>query len=70
MRDEQGRCNVRRSGPNQYRARARRWVVEHTHSWLNRFRRLLVRWEKREDTYLAMLQLACGIIAWRSALTK
>lgn len=51
-------------------ARAMRWVVERTHSWLNRFRRLLVRWEKREDTYLAMLQFACGIIAWRAALSK
>jgi transposase len=51
-------------------ARARRWVVERTHSWLNRFRRLLVRWEKREDTYLAMLHFACGLIAWRSALSK
>ncbi|CAM5494654.1 IS5 family transposase ISAzo38 [Alcaligenes phenolicus] len=51
-------------------ARARRWVVERTHSWLNRFRRLLVRWEKREDTYLAMLQFACGLITWRSALAK
>ena len=47
--------------------RARRWVVERTHSWLNRFRRLLVRWEKRADTYLAMLHLACGLIAWRAA---
>lgn len=54
----------------QWGARARRWVVERTHSWLNRFRRLLVRWEKREDTYLAMLQFACGLIAWRSALAK
>ena len=51
-------------------ARARRWVVERTHSWLNRFRRLLVRWEKRADTYLAMLQFACGLIAWRAALSK
>lgn len=51
-------------------AQARRWVVERTHSWLNRFRRLLVRWEKREDTYLAMLHFACGIITWRSALPK
>jgi len=46
--------------------RARRWVVERTHSWLNRFRRLLVRWEKRADTYLAMLHLACAIITWRA----
>jgi hypothetical protein len=36
----------------------------------NRFRRLLVRSEKREDTYCAMLQFACGLIAGRSALSK
>jgi putative transposase len=47
--------------------RARRWVVERTHSWLNRFRRLLVRWEKRADTYLAMLHLACALFTWRAA---
>lgn len=35
----------------QLGARGRRWVVERTHSWLNRIRRLLVRWEMREDTY-------------------
>ncbi len=46
--------------------RARRWVVERTHSWLNRFRRILTRWEKRADTYLAMLHLACGLITWRA----
>ena len=46
--------------------RARRWVVERTHSWLNRFRRILVRWEKRADTYIAMLHLACGLIVWRA----
>jgi putative transposase len=54
----------------QRKGQARRWVVERTHSWMNRFRRLLVRWEKREDTYLAMLHFACGIITWRAALTK
>jgi len=47
--------------------RARRWVVERTHSWLNRFRRILTRWEKRADTYLAMLHLVCGLITWRAA---
>jgi transposase len=46
--------------------KARRWVVERTHSWLNRFRRILVRWEKRADTYIAMLHLACGLIVWRA----
>jgi len=47
--------------------RARRWVVERTHGWMNRFRRILVRWEIREDTYFAMIHLTCGIIAWRAA---
>lgn len=42
--------------------RARRWVVERTHSWMNRFRRLLIRWEKKEENYLAMLHLACAWI--------
>jgi transposase len=48
--------------------RARRWVVERAHSWLNRFRRLLVRWEKKPENYLAMLHLACAVITWRSRL--
>lgn len=47
------------------RYRARRWVVERTHSWLNRFRRLLIRWEKKAVNYLAMLHLACAIITFR-----
>ncbi len=52
---------------NEVGFRARRWVVERTHSWLNRFRRILVRWEKLTSTYIAMLHLACGIITWRAA---
>src|SRR6266571_1622436 len=40
--------------------RARRWVVERSHSWLNRSRRLLVRWEKKVENYLAFLHLACA----------
>ena len=46
--------------------KARRWVVERTHSWLNRFRRILVRWEKLGETYIATLHLALGIITWRA----
>src|SRR5271157_795131 len=33
--------------------RARRWEVERTHSWLNRFRRLLIRWEEKKENYVA-----------------
>ena len=47
--------------------RARRWVVERTHSWMNRFRRILVRWEKKSDNYLAFLHFTCGLIAFRAA---
>ena len=45
--------------------RARRWVVERTHSWTNRFRRLLIRWEKKVENYLAMLHLACAWITYQ-----
>jgi putative transposase len=41
--------------------RPRRWVVERLHSWLNRSRRLLVRWEKLEQTSEAFLHLACAL---------
>lgn len=46
--------------------KARRWVVERTHSWLHRFRRILIRWEKRPDAYLAMLHFALALITWRA----
>ena len=45
--------------------KARRWVVERTHSWLNRFRRILISWEKLGERYIAMLHLALGVITWR-----
>lgn len=47
--------------------RARRWVVERTHSWMNRFRRLLIRWEKKADNYLAMIHFACAYITYSAA---
>jgi putative transposase len=46
--------------------RARRWVVERTISWLNRCRRILVRWERKVENYLAMAQLACAWISLRA----
>ena len=45
--------------------KARRWVVEACHSWFNRFRKLLVRYEKLEHTFLALNHLAAAVIAWR-----
>jgi hypothetical protein len=49
--------------------KARRWVVEATHSWLNRNRGILIRWSKKEENHLAFLQLACGLIAFKKANT-
>jgi hypothetical protein len=48
---------------------ARRWVVEACHSWLNRNRALLIRWSKKPQNHhhLALLQLACGLIAFKKA---
>ena len=45
--------------------KARRWVVERTHSWMNRFRRILTRWEKKAENYPALLHLVCAVITYR-----
>jgi putative transposase len=46
---------------------ARRWVVERTQSWMNRFRRVLIRWDKKVRNYLGFLHLACAYITYRQA---
>ena len=50
--------------------RARRWVVERTHSWLNRSRRLLVRWEKKTENYLGFIHLACALLIFSKTLVS
>ena len=45
--------------------KARRWIVERAHSWMNRFRRLLNRWDKKPANYLAFLHFSCSLIAFR-----
>ncbi|TGE00745.1 transposase [Methylobacterium nonmethylotrophicum] len=47
--------------------RARRWVVERCHSWVNRFRALPIRWSKTRQNALALLHCAAAIVAWRHA---
>jgi len=51
---------------HEARFKARRWVVERTHSWMNRFRRILIRWEKKAANYLGLLHLVCGLITFRA----
>jgi transposase len=50
----------------QARFKARRWVVERTHSWMNRFRRILIRWEKKPENYIGLLHLVCALITFRA----
>ena len=51
------------------RYKARRWVVERTLSWLNRYRKLLVRFEKKTSSHEALLELACASIVFRRIIT-
>ena len=48
------------------RAKARRWVVERTHSWMNRFRGILIRWSKKPENYIATLHFALALITYRA----
>lgn len=58
-------AEAKRTQPN---FKARRWVVERTHSWINRFRKLLVSFEKTEFSYTGLLCLAAAMICWRQTI--
>ena len=60
--DRRKEADLKRRDPNK---KARRWVVEVCHSWFNRFRKLLVRYEKLERSFVALNHLAAAIIALR-----
>jgi transposase len=45
--------------------KARRWVIERLHSWFNRFRKLLIRYEKKAWNYLGLLEFAAAFICFR-----
>lgn len=64
-RGEEKKALVREAG-----FRARRWVVERTHSWLNRYRAILIRWSKKPENHLALLHLACALITWKTVNAK
>ena len=52
-------------GGHKTKGRARRWVVERTHSWMNNYRKLRVRYEKKVANFEALLHLATAMICWR-----
>jgi transposase len=47
------------------KGKARRWVVERTHSWMNNYRKLRVRYEKKAAHFEGLLHLATALICWR-----
>ena len=59
------KARIARRGVNSSERLGRhRWVVERTLSWLNRYRRLKVRYEQRADIHQAFLDLGCALICW------
>jgi putative transposase len=61
--DRREEVDAKRRDPTK---KARRWVVEVCHSWFNRFRKLLVRYEKLERSFVALNHIAAAIIAFRN----
>jgi putative transposase len=64
--------HIRRRGEpplvGRVHGRPRRWVVERAGAWINRFRGLLIRWERIAANYLGLLHFACALIAHRNSL--
>jgi len=58
-------CRIARKGrEDKARLGRHRWVVERTMAWLNHFRRLAIRYERREDIHQALLDLGCALICF------
>ena len=53
---------------NQKKHSAKRWVVERTNSWHNRFRKLFTRYEKKTENYLGLVQFSCFMIIYRKII--
>ncbi len=54
--------------PNRKKYSPKRWVVERTNSWHNRFRKLFTRYEKKAENYLGLVQFSCSIITYRKLI--
>lgn len=45
-----------------------RWIVERTIAWLMNYRRITIRWDRKEENYEAFIELACMLICLRRVL--
>ena len=55
---------------NRKKYSAKRWVIERTNSWHNRFRKLFTRYEKKVENYLGLVQLSCCMIIYRKIILR
>ena len=65
------RGQMKEENTNQKRyspSKNKRWVVERTNSWHNRFRKLFTRYEKKSENYLGLVHLSCSIIIYRKII--
>ena len=68
-RDETGEIKlITLYRPNRKKYSAKRWVIESTNSWHNRFRKLFTRYEKKVENYLGLVQLSCCMIIYRKII--
>jgi hypothetical protein len=63
---ESGARELTREEREEAGLKARRWVVERTQSWVNRYRGLLIRWCRKAENYLGLLHFACALITYRA----
>ena len=54
--------------PGELRYPARRWVVERTLGWLSKRRGLKIRWCKKVENWIALIQLACAHVLLEQAI--
>jgi transposase len=65
---EEQEAKITQCCSNQRKHSAKRWVVERTNSWHNRFRKLLTRYEKKSENYLGLVQFSCCMIIYRKII--
>jgi transposase len=66
---KRGEVKEEKVDPKKYDSvRNKRWVVERTNSWYNRFRKLFTRYEKKVENYLGLVQLSNSIVIYRKII--
>jgi transposase len=63
-----GRKKKRTQDGRNLRRYKRRWKIERLFAWLQNFRRLVVRYEYKDENFLGMAQLGCIVILLRKCL--